>query len=69
MEIQEFIETTIRSWILAGYGTDNIVIALHNACVHGNAQVEAGEHVTDKNLEDLFDGFTLSIKAAQDMTS
>lgn len=61
------MEATFKAWILAGVPTKDIVVALHNACVHGNVMTEAGEDVTDANLEQLFQGFDLCLKAARSM--
>ncbi|MCI0562278.1 MAG: hypothetical protein MN733_27645 [Nitrososphaera sp.] len=63
----DLLEATFRAWILAGVPTKDIVIALHNACVHGNVMTEAGENVTDANLEQLFAGFDSCIEAAKSM--
>lgn len=63
----DLMEATFKAWILAGVPTKDIVIALHNACVHGEVMAEAGETITDANLEQLFEGFDRAIAAAKSM--
>jgi hypothetical protein len=65
----ELIEATFRTWIREGVTAETILVALHNACVHGELLDEVAYNVTDKQLGRLFDGFEMSLKALRKMTS
>jgi hypothetical protein len=60
---EELLEETFATWINNGVKAHTILVALHNACVHGTIFTENGYEFKEKTLNNLFDGFDKSLKA------
>lgn len=61
------VEESVKGLLRAGVKIDEILVGIHNACVHGEAIADTGGHVTDASLKELFAGFETSIAAATKM--
>ena len=55
-EIINLFEAQIRAMAVAK-SVEDVVIALHNACAHGEIFNTTGEDVSSDQLEELFDHF------------
>jgi len=61
------LENLFRSLIASEIKLSTILVALQNACIHGESLEEAGWNVSDESLEALFAGFDISTAASQEM--
>lgn len=65
VENHTIVEQTVRGFLKAGVRLEEILVGVHNACVHGTAIEEAGGEITDEQLSKLFDGFDTAIAASK----
>jgi len=61
------LETIFCSLINGGLKPSTILTAFHNVCAHGEILEANGWIVTDKPLENLFEGFDTSLAALRTM--
>ena len=67
MNEPDIIEGMIRGMIHQGVSPCAILVGIHNAFVHGDCLISEGLYVSDQSLQQLFDGFEMSMQAMKDI--
>ena len=63
----DMVTELIKALVRTSENPRGVMVGVHNAFVHGEILDEAGIDCSEKDLEDLFEGFDKSIKALSHM--